>query len=550
MADNTTGVLVRTLTGQFVGTKLYDTGGTNVASVSAAGALKVDGSAVTQPVSGTVAIGTSVVPGTGATNLGKAEDAGHTTGDVGVMVLGVRNDAGTALATTDLDYIPLSMDANGALRVTGGGGGTQYVGDAGATATPTGTIAMGLANSAAPTDVSANNDAVAMWMLRNGSPVMNLAAGGTLILGGNGTAAGAIRVTMASDSTGVITLTGSLPAGTNNIGDVDVLTVPAPLSTTGNGTAATALRVTMASDSTGVIAITGNVTLAAGTNTNEVVGDVAQDVAIAGNPLSMGGRASSAVPTAMAADGRSVYLWLDRSGGTIVNGRDVHDAALDTNTNPILIGARASAAAPTDVSADGDAVRLWSLRNGSPVFNLASGGTLITIGQKTMANALSVSIASDQSAVASNITQVSGATQSATNPLFVRLTDGSAAYSAGSTAPTSPQVSTQTSAALGAGASATLNHYVTSGKTGRLAGVDVGATVPCKVVVSTVVTGTPTTRFILFTKPFEVYQWRSPYPTYITRASADATSGFRAVITNLDETVAADVYSTAYFDEV
>lgn len=50
----------------------------------------------------------------------------------------------------------------------------------------------------------------------------------------------------------------SIASGTNNIGDVDVLTVPAPLSTTGNGTAATALRVTVASDSTGVIAVTDN----------------------------------------------------------------------------------------------------------------------------------------------------------------------------------------------------------------------------------------------------------------------------------------------------
>lgn len=48
----------------------------------------------------------------------------------------------------------------------------------------------------------------------------------------------------------------ALAAGTNNIGDVDVLTVPAPLSTTGNGTAATALRVTVASDSTGTVAVT------------------------------------------------------------------------------------------------------------------------------------------------------------------------------------------------------------------------------------------------------------------------------------------------------
>jgi hypothetical protein len=50
----------------------------------------------------------------------------------------------------------------------------------------------------------------------------------------------------------------SLPAGTNNIGDVDVLTVPAPLSTTGGGTEALALRVTLASDSTGLVSVDDN----------------------------------------------------------------------------------------------------------------------------------------------------------------------------------------------------------------------------------------------------------------------------------------------------
>ena len=60
---------------------------------------------------------TSVVPGTGATNLGKAEDAGHTTGDTMVPILAVRSDSDTALATTDLDYIPLSTNAAGHLRV-------------------------------------------------------------------------------------------------------------------------------------------------------------------------------------------------------------------------------------------------------------------------------------------------------------------------------------------------------------------------------------------------------------------------------------------------
>lgn len=59
----------------------------------------------------------SIVPGTAATNLGKAEDAAHTTGDVGVMALAVRQDTVAALAGTTGDYIPLSTDANGNLRV-------------------------------------------------------------------------------------------------------------------------------------------------------------------------------------------------------------------------------------------------------------------------------------------------------------------------------------------------------------------------------------------------------------------------------------------------
>lgn len=54
------------------------------------------------------------------------------------------------------------------------------------------------------------------------------------------------------------TVTANLAAGTNNIGDVDVLSVPAPLSTTGGGTEATALRVTVASDSTGVLSVDDN----------------------------------------------------------------------------------------------------------------------------------------------------------------------------------------------------------------------------------------------------------------------------------------------------
>lgn len=88
---------------------------------------------------------------------------------------------------------------------------------------------------------------------------------------GGGTEATALRVTVASDSTGVLsvddnggsltvdgTVTANLAAGTNNIGDVDVLTVPAPLNVTGTGVELGALRVTIASDSTGVLSVDDN----------------------------------------------------------------------------------------------------------------------------------------------------------------------------------------------------------------------------------------------------------------------------------------------------
>lgn len=64
-------------------------------------------------VTNVATIGTSVTPGTAAANLGKAEDAVHTSGDVGVMALAVRNDSVAALAGTTGDYIPLTTDSTG-----------------------------------------------------------------------------------------------------------------------------------------------------------------------------------------------------------------------------------------------------------------------------------------------------------------------------------------------------------------------------------------------------------------------------------------------------
>ena len=57
----------------------------------------------------------SLNPGTGSTDLGKAEDSVHVSGDTGVFVLGVRNDAINARAD-DGDYIPFQMDSFGSLQ--------------------------------------------------------------------------------------------------------------------------------------------------------------------------------------------------------------------------------------------------------------------------------------------------------------------------------------------------------------------------------------------------------------------------------------------------
>lgn len=78
-----------------------------------------DGSATdvstSSPLPVSLANGT-VVPGTGATNLGKAEDAVHASGDVGVMALGVRNDDLTPTGA-DGDYTPFQTDEDGAVWV-------------------------------------------------------------------------------------------------------------------------------------------------------------------------------------------------------------------------------------------------------------------------------------------------------------------------------------------------------------------------------------------------------------------------------------------------
>jgi hypothetical protein len=68
----------------------------------------------------------------------------------------------------------------------------------------------------------------------------------------------ALNAKVTAVNTGAVTISAALPAGNNNIGDVDVASVPAPLNVTGGGTEAAALRVTVANDSTGLLSVDDN----------------------------------------------------------------------------------------------------------------------------------------------------------------------------------------------------------------------------------------------------------------------------------------------------
>jgi len=60
----------------------------------------------------------AVTPGVGGANLGKAEDAPHSSGDVGVFFVAVRQDVLAPSTSTDGDYAAPKVNANGALYVS------------------------------------------------------------------------------------------------------------------------------------------------------------------------------------------------------------------------------------------------------------------------------------------------------------------------------------------------------------------------------------------------------------------------------------------------
>ena len=162
---------------------------------------------------------TSVVPGTGASNLGKAEDGAHTSGDVGVMSLAVRNDVRASLAGTDLDYAPLQLNSSGDVRVDGS-----------AVTQPISASSLPLPSGAA-TAANQSTGNTSLSAIQTAVEVLDNAISGSEMQ---------------------VDVVASLPAGTNNIGDVDVLSVVPGTGATSLGKAEDAGHTT---GDTGVMAL-------------------------------------------------------------------------------------------------------------------------------------------------------------------------------------------------------------------------------------------------------------------------------------------------------
>lgn len=116
---------------------------------------------------------TSVTPGTTATALGKAEDAAHSSGDTGVFVLGVRNDAMATLTNTDGDYSAIATSKSGRVLVTPAPADTFVSGNASATnTTDTSVVAaagVGLKNYITNISVANTGSSTTLITLKDGS---------------------------------------------------------------------------------------------------------------------------------------------------------------------------------------------------------------------------------------------------------------------------------------------------------------------------------------------------------------------------------------------
>lgn len=269
-----------------------------------------------------------------------------------------------------------------------------------------------------------------------------------LAVTGGGVEATALRVTLASDSTGVVSVDdngGSLTVDGTVTADTELTTQDYD---TGAGTVAAATVGVVVPAAGGPAAITGDAangldvdvtrlpSLPAGTNN---IGDVdvltlpgtfAEDVPHTSGDVGhfVLGVRNSALTTLTSADGDYSPVAVDNAGRLILNaplditGLQAHDAAISGN-DPVLIAARANANEPTAVSADGDVTHLWADLLGRLVVTVGHPNPEPPVNVNATASGNTTVIAAPGASLSLHICKASIINRDATNRL-VALQDG------------------------------------------------------------------------------------------------------------------------------
>lgn len=227
---------------------------------------------------------TSVIPGTGATNLGKAIDTATGVTDTGVLTLATRDDALSTLTPAEGDNVQLRTDSTGALwtKISGtvtvdGSGVTQPISHAGLTelaaAINTNKVDVNIVSSDVATGgTSAADDADFTATTTTGTPAMGVyESTPTSVTDGD---MGIVGITAGRRLKTSATIDTALPAGTNaigklsansgvDIGDVDVTSISAGDNTIGrikltDGTTVATVRELGTNDALNVAMVDGS----------------------------------------------------------------------------------------------------------------------------------------------------------------------------------------------------------------------------------------------------------------------------------------------------
>jgi hypothetical protein len=336
---------------------------------------------------------------------------------------GALDDGGFPVSSTN----PMPVgDAGGSLTVDNGGtfavqaaqsGAWNITNVSGTVSLPTGAAtaakqpALGVAGTASADVITVQGIAAMTALKVDGSAVTQPVSNAALSTTGGGVEAGALRVTLANDSTGVVSVD-------DNGGSLTVDN--AALSVTGGGVEAGALRVTLANDSTGVVSVDdnggsltvdGSVTCNAGTNLNTsalalesggnlatIAGAVkAEDSATADTHTGFPALAVQRATPVNTAGTDGDYEFLQMSGGRLWTSATI-DTALPAGTNAIgklasnigvTIGAVEIAASQTLTTLTGGATAHDSADAGNPhkigakAETALSGVTLVADGDRT-----------------------------------------------------------------------------------------------------------------------------------------------------------------------